>query len=1090
MARIPAEQLEWLKSEVSVQRLVEASGVLLKASGKDWVGRCVFHEDATASLVVTPSKNLWHCFGCGAAGGAIDWVIKTRGVSFRHAVELLREGLPSLAASPVGLNDGAAAEVIAPLKRATVKLLALVVGQEVDDAAALEQVVDYYHATLKTSPEALAYLRGRGFEGESASQAIETFKLGYANRTLGLRLPERNRKAGAEIRGRLERLGVYRESGHEHLNGSVVIPLFDEQGQVVGLYGRKVTANLRVGTPDHLYLPGPRRGLFNRQALQPGVCEEIIVCEALIDALTFWCAGYRNVTSAYGIEGITEELIEALAASKAKRILIAFDRDEAGERGALKLAEKVMALGLEAWRIVFPKGMDANEYATKVRPATKSLGLLIRKAEWLGKGQAPQRKEAMPEVVTNGDHLAIGVTGSHLEITNCDLKLSSFEVANCNLKERADEMPSLPFLAAQPVNGEEPAAKKESALTEQEKSTEEALPAAAVPPLAAEPAPAEVSEREIVLSFGEGSLVRRWRVRGLPKNLAVGALKINLMVSNAEGRFHVDTLDLYAARARAVFVAQAASEFEQSESLLKTDLGRVLLKLEALQDEAIAEALAPVAIPSMSERAREEALTLLKSPQLLQRIVADFETCGVVGERTNKLVGYLATVSRLLDRPLAVVIQSSSAAGKSSLMDAVLAFVPEEARTKYSAMTGQSLFYMGQTSLKNRILAIAEEEGASRASYAMKLLQSEGELTIASTGSDPKTGNLITQEYKVEGPTMLMMTTTAIDLDEELLNRCLVLTVDEDREQTRRIHVLQREKRTLAGLTKREAKNSIQATHQNAQRLLRALPVVNPYADGLTFLDDRTRTRRDHEKYLTLIDTLALLHQHQRPIKTAMVNTAEGAKPIEYIEASIEDVEEANAIAHEVLGTSLDELPPHTRGLLKGLHVLVADLIKVQGVVRSEVRFTRAQVRAHMGLSDTQCRQHLERLVGLEYVLVHRGQRGQSYAYELLHDGPLEEGGAHLAGLIDVSTLRVTTASSRGVKEGFAGSTRPENGPHAGAERTEQNGATLSAMRLVAELPEKISQKPFEGLENMPVVAYTQALVKSGALPSLAATAI
>jgi DNA primase len=316
-----------------------------------------------------------------------------------------------------------------------------------------------------------------------------------------------------------------------------------------------------------------------------------------------------------------------------------------------------------------------------------------------------------------------------------------------------------------------------------------------------------------------------------------------------------------------------------------------------------------------------------------------------------------------------------------------------------------------------------------------------------------------------------------------------VLTVDEDREQTRRIHVLQREKRTLAGLTKREAKNSIQATHQNAQRLLRALPVVNPYADGLTFLDDRTRTRRDHEKYLTLIDTLALLHQHQRSIKTAMVNTAEGAKPIEYIEASLEDVEEANAIAHEVLGTSLDELPPHTRGLLKGLHRLVAEQIKVQGVVRSEVRFTRAQVRAHMGLSDTQCRQHLERLVGLEYVLVHRGQRGQSYAYELLHDGPLEEGGAHLAGLIDVAKLRSTTASSRGVLEGFAGSTRPESGPDAGGERMASNLANLGPVRLADELDKKAAKNPFEALENMPVVAYTQALAKSGVIPSLAAIA-
>jgi len=88
---------------------------------------------------------------------------------------------------------------------------------------------------------------------------------------------------------------------------------------------------------------------------------------------------------------------------------------------------------------------------------------------------------------------------------------------------------------------------------------------------------------------------------------------------------------------------------------------------------------------------------------------------------TNKLVGYLAAVSRKLDRPLGVVIQSSSAAGKSTLMDAVLAFVPEEDKVKYSAMTGQSLFYMGETNLKHKALAIVEEEGASRASYALKL---------------------------------------------------------------------------------------------------------------------------------------------------------------------------------------------------------------------------------------------------------------------------------------------------------------------------------------------------------------------------------
>lgn len=999
MARIPEPEIERLKAEVSVERLVEASGIELKKSGKDWLGRCPFHEDDTASLVVTPGKNLWHCFGCGAGGGPIDWVMKKDGVSFRHAVELLREGLPSLAADPSPAAGAA---------RRPARALPAPVAFDADDAELLNQVAGYYQATLKQSPEALAYLESRGFAGEAAMAAIDTFRLGYANRTLGLRLPEKTRKAGADIRGRLEKLGVYRESGHEHLNGSLVVPLFDAAGNVVNLYGRKIRNDLRPGTPSHLYLPGPRRGLINRAALAPDVSEELIVCEALIDALTFWAAGYRNVTSTYGVEGVTDELIEAIQAAGVKRVLIAFDRDEAGERGAVKFAEKLFPLGLDCYRVQFPKGMDANAYAQKVTPAAKSLGVVIRKAEWMGKGAAPKREAVEPVV----------------------------EVAS--LPAPADPAPSL---AAVP---------HPDPLPEGEGAN---LPAAAVPSAPMEDA-AQVTEREVVLTFGDGKDTRRWRVRGLPKNLAVGVLKVNVMASDEAGRFHVDTLDLYVARARTVFLQQAASELGIGEGILKTDLGRVLLKLEALQDEAIREALAPkeTPVPGMSEAERAEALALLQSPDLMARLLADFEACGVVGEAVNKQVAYLAGVSRLLERPLAVVIQSSSAAGKSSLMDAVLAFVPEEAKTQYSAMTGQALFYMGQTNLKHKILAIAEEEGASRASYALKLLQSEGELTIASTGSDPATGNLVTQEYRVEGPTMLMLTTTAIDLDEELLNRCLVLTVDEEREQTRAIHRQQRERRTLAGLAQREARSVVRRVHQNAQRLLRPLAVVNPWADRLTFLDDRTRTRRDHEKYLTLIDVIALLHQHQREIKTATVR----GQAVEYIEATLADLAIANRLAHEVLGRSLDELPPQTRRLLAALVPMVETLGEARGLPRAEVRFTRAQVRAATGLSDTQCRLHLERLTALEYLLVHRGQRGQSYEYELLHDAPAEASGPHLAGLIDVAALSETaptTESSRGGEGEFAGPSRPQRGANTGASRRADTPQNPVLARPDAESP-------------------------------------
>jgi DNA primase catalytic core len=1010
MARIPQAEIERLKAEVSLVRLIEDAGITLRRQGKDYTGLCPFHDEETPSLIVTPAKNLFHCFGCGAAGGPIDWVMRKNGVSFRHAVELLREGLPAITEGVV--------------KRSTVRALPPPVSLDADDQALLNQTIAYYHDTLKQAPEALAYLKARGL---THPELIDRFKLGYANRTLGLRLPQKTRKEGAEIRARLERLGLYRESGHEHFNGSLVMPVLDEAGNVTEVYGRKIRDDLRPGTPKHLYLPGPHRGVWNLSGLAASN-GEVILTEALIDAMTFWCAGYRNVTASYGVEGFTDDHLAAFRQHGVERVLIAFDRDAAGERGAAKVAEVLTAAGMACYRITFPKAMDANAYALKVTPAAKSLGVLIRTAAWLGKGRPAKR---------------------------------------ARITMTAESPSSLAAEAA--AKGELPSSVPAPSETPADASAAETspLPAARVPATAQE-IDADVSEAEIVIGFAE----RRWRVRGLARNLAYDVLKVNLLASHGE-RFHVDTLDLYNARARASFLTQAAVELQVADDILRTDLGRVLLKLEELQEAAIRKTLEPKPAPAqaMDEVDRQAALALLTSPDLMARILADFEACGIVGEATNKLVGYLAAVSRKLAGPLAVLIQSSSAAGKSALMEAILAFVPEEERVQYSAMTGQSLFYMGESNLKHRILAIAEEEGAHRAAYALKLLQSEGALTIASTGTDPKTGNLVTQEYRVEGPTMLMMTTTAIDIDEELMNRCLILSVDEDRAQTQAIHRLQREKRTLAGLVRRQEREAVLALHRNAQRLLRSLAVVNPYADRLTFLDDRTRTRRDHEKYLTLIDAITLLHQHQRPVRTTIVD----GKSIDYIEATLDDIAAANGLAHEVLGRSLDELPPQTRRVLGAVVGHVKEAARAQAIKPGDVRFGRADIRRRAGLSDTQCRLHLDRLAALEYLLVHRGRRGQSFEYELLYDGSAFDSAPRLPGLIDVTALRAeaTTASSRGEKARFAGSSRPQRAPNAAPSRGAETAASPCGTTPSAE-PAAEALKTRLLSDAAPVSSYLQ----------------
>jgi DNA primase len=945
MPRIPEGELERLKREVSLERLAEAAGIALKRHGQDLIGLCPFHDDHAPSLVISPEKNLWHCLGaCQQGGSVIDWVMNWNGVSFRHAVELLRNDPATVAASR------------RPVKQSTVPELPAPVSASDDERAALNQVIGYYHETLKASPEALAYLAKRGIQ---SSDAIERFKLGYANRTLGLRLPEKNRKEGALLRGQLQRLGILRESGHEHFAGSLVIPIFDEGGNVCEVYGRKIRDDLREGTAYHLYLPGPHQGVWNLDALKRS--KEIILCEALIDALTFWCAGYRNVTASYGVEGFTNDHLAAFKQYGTERVLIAYDRDDAGESAAQKLAEKLIAEGLDCYRLQFPKGMDANEYALAVQPATKSLGVAIRKAAWLGKGQAP----------------AITTAASPASIE------SSAPVEPCYQPEPiADELPAL---AAQDNTDPAPIV----------------LPASVLPPAPAEDVPCELREGEVTITLGD----RRYRVRGLNKNLALDVvLKVNVMVSRGDA-FHVDTLDLYAPRAKHGFIVQAAVERNVKEDVIRHDLGKVLRQLEALQEQHVQQTLAPKKEAKVIEEPEKlEALALLQEPKLLDRILTDFERCGVVGEETNKLVGYLAATSRKLDAPLAIMVQSSSAAGKSSLMEAVLAMMPEEDQVKYSAMTGQALYYMGAINLKHKILALAEEAGAARASYALKLLQSEGVLKIASTGKNPETGELVTQEYKVEGPVMIFSTTTAIDNDEELLNRCLTLGVDESREQTRAIHKLQRQKRTLEGLLAVKTKARILRQHQNAQRLLRPLAVRNPYADHLTFPDERTRLRRDHEKYLTLIDTIALLHQYQRPIKTTLYD----GETIEYVEVTLADIETANQLAHEALGRSLDELPPQTRRLLLMIEDMVRQNCESLAIARSDYRFSRREVREFSGWSDFQVKAHMHKLEEMEYVLVHRGGRGQSFVYELLYDGQGRDGKPFLMGLVDVEQLKYT----------------------------------------------------------------------------------
>jgi len=471
---------------------------------------------------------------------------------------------------------------------------------------------------------------------------------------------------------------------------------------------------------------------------------------------------------------------------------------------------------------------------------------------------------------------------------------------------------------------------------------------------------------------------RSWRIRGAGArgNCEGDLLRVALSVTDtATGRFHLDTVDLYVARQRNHFLDATITELRADREALALELAEVVHAAEQHRDEATAPSVASEV--DMTDAEREEATAWLSAPDLLDRLGDDLGAMGVVGERTNLVVCYLATVSRLCERPFGVLVQSSSSAGKSTVTEAVCSLVPDEDLVSLSAITSQALYYLGNGGLTRKVLAISEEHGAASASYALKLLVSEGRLSIASTGKDRSSGKLSTNSYEIAGPVSLVMTTTATDIDPELENRLVVLGVDEDATQTQAILDAQRQGASLEGLLARSSRDRLRHLHANIQRLLDPFPVVIPDRTA-EFPATATRHRRDHMKLLSIISAVTLLHQHQREHRTA--NTPDGTT-ITYLEATEEDVANGLALARSVLVRGSDNLAPQTARLLRAVEDHTLCQAVLLGCDPTQVAITRRELRELLGWSDKQVRVATDRLVALEYLVATGGGRGRCRTY-------------------------------------------------------------------------------------------------------------
>ena len=652
--------------------------------------------------------------------------------------------------------------------------------------------------------------------------------------------------------------------------------------------------------------------------------EEVILAESILDALSFHQAGIATAIPLYGTGGLTPDHTDLLKREGIKRVILALDGDAAGRKATAVMKDKLTSLGI----------------AVRVMP------------------YPPNLKDPNEVLVSrNGD---------------------AGEVFRRLLAE-AEPRPEMLRPAAAPQ------AAGETASPLREKTNEQ---------IATLTATGGRDEGQLVL-IRDGVT---YRARVQPPLL--GRLRATVKVeredpskSSHEGRgtctaaarFHVDTLDLYASRSRSEFEKRAAKVLGIEASSVESALLALLVEAEKASEEGEAK---DEAKPTLTDAEREEALALLKRPDLLDQVAKDVDALGFVGEETTKRLLYLVAISRKLPDPLSAIVLSQSGAGKSGLTEVIERLTPPEDVVLLTRLTPQSLYYTEPGFLDRKLVIVEERYGSVEADYSIRVLQSRGKLIAAAPVKDPQTGNLRTKVFTVEARAAFIEATTAGSVNHENATRCFELTMDESPEQTKRIHEHQRLMRTERGLELRREAEAITHRHWNAQRLLEPLPVVIPFADKLTFPSSWMRTRRDHARFLNLIEVSAFLHQHQREREAGAIL------------AAVADYAVAYALGAEVLAETLTDVRKPLREAFERIQALCEE---------GEGSVSRREIREALNVPDSTVRRWLGELVELEHLSVVAAQGGKAGQGRTVRYRPAErvpKPGREVVGLLTPDELR------------------------------------------------------------------------------------
>ena len=446
-------------------------------------------------------------------------------------------------------------------------------------------------------------------------------------------------------------------------------------------------------------------------------------------------------------------------------------------------------------------------------------------------------------------------------------------------------------------------------------------------------------------------------------------------------------LDLYNSTQVDKLVRLVAERLEIGTSVIAAALMDLIDLLEAYrleERERIAAASQQNQRKILSEEEIKEAKLYLSSPNLMARTKEDIGKAGVIGEEMNRLLEYLIFTSRKRDNPLHVISLGSSGNGKTHLQEKVAELIPEEDKIEITTLSENAFYYFGQQQLKNKLILIEDLDGAESVLYPLREIKSKKRITktvvVKNTKGETRTVSLV-----VEGPVCVAGCTTRETLYEDNANRSFLLHIDESPEQDEKIMHYQR--KLAAGKIDLEAEQKLKTEFQNIQRALVPVTIRNPYAEHLKIPNAVFKPRRTNAHYLAFIEVVTFYHQYQRE---KQYDKATGE---EYIETTLEDIQEANSLMKEVLLRKSDRLNGATRDYFETLkHWLQQE---------GKATFMNREIRTSLRIKGTTLRRYHHSLLDVGLIRVKSGKKATGYQYELVSPEEYEKLKENIASVLD-----------------------------------------------------------------------------------------